>query len=270
VQPSYRIAPQPPAPVVVVYRPQPVWAAVMISAMMLGMLGFMMVMAAEFVRTVTLDLSRSDDACTITRSYPLFGDSVERYPLSSIRGTRLVVSTGKHGSRSYEVQLTTAGDPVRLSLRTSPLSERDPQKRQIDAFLAGSAPRLHLVYDEASWTGAWTLLFSLLPLFFLRFMWQRARITIDPAGRVLRVERPRWPLRAATESFPLGEVTTADVRETRGSRGGRVYRVVLVLTSGQDVPLLRAYTNAYSLHARAAERIKLALMQAAAPPVFPG
>jgi hypothetical protein len=142
---------------------------------------------------------------------------------------------------------------------------RDPQKRLIDAFLAGTAPSLHLVYDTGSAAGLLMLLAGALPLLLLRLVWLRARVAIDPASRTLRVERSRWPLRSTTESVAFGELRAVVVRTVRGRRNARTHRVVLVLGSGQEVALLGMSTSAYGQHARAAERIRTALEQAGAP-----
>ncbi len=264
MQPSYRVAPEPPASTVVVYRGQPLWSLLLVTAMMLGMVAFMAVMALDFSRTVTLDLSRPDDACTITRTYPILGDVRESHPLSSVRGTQLVVSRGKHGSLSYEVRLTTDGGPIRLSWLQGSRSLRDPQKLLIDAFLVGTAPSLHLVYDTGSGTGLLPLLFSAIPLLVLAFLWRRARVTIDPASRAVRIERSRWPLRGTTESISFGELRAVAVRSYRGRKGGRSHRVVIVLGSGREVPLLGMSSNILGPHVRAAEQIRSALQRAGA------
>jgi hypothetical protein len=270
VQASYRVAPQLPAPVVVVYRPMPTWLAVLLTLAMLafpigGCIGML-----QLTRIVALDLSRPDDACTITRTYPIYGDAVEKHALSSIRGTRLVAIRGKHGSMSYEVQLTTPGEPIRLSSVHGPHALRDAQKRQIDAFLAGADPSLHLVYDTGGGAGWLMLLFAVVPLLFVRMLWMGARVSVDAASRMLTIERSRWPLGATAESIPIGEIENVDVREARGRKGGRVYRVVVIMRSGQEVPLLKVSSNILRPHRRAADQIRAALMGATAPPTFPG
>jgi hypothetical protein len=249
--------------VVVVYRPQPLLAALLVTAVMLGMLVFTVVMTFDLARSVTLDFSRPENTLTITRTYPLLGGVRESIPLSSIHGTQLVVSRGKHAVLSYEVELTTDADPIRISWLHGSHALRDPQKRLIDAFLTGTDPSMHLVYDAGTWAwGLWPLLFCAVPLFLLRLVWLRARVTIDPASRTLRVERLQWPLRSTTESIAFGEVRAVVVRTVLGRKNTRNHRLVLVLGSGQEIALLHVSTTAYRAHARAAERIRAALQQA--------
>lgn len=270
MQATYRAAPEPPKPIVVVYRPVPTWFAATLSLVMLGFIAFACFAMLQMMRRVTLDLSRPDDACTITRSYPIFGDDVEQHALSSIRGTRLVSVRGKHGTLSYAVLLTTAAAPIDLSSVNASYAVRDAQKREIDAFLSGNAPSLHLVYDAGGGAGYPMLLFIVIPLVFLRALWLGARVTVDPASRVLTIARSRFPLRAASESIPTGEIENVDVRAARGRKGGLAYRVVVILRSGQEVRLLDRSSNMLGPHQRAADQLRAALQQAAAPPAFPG
>ncbi|HEX8790794.1 MAG TPA: hypothetical protein VF765_07565 [Polyangiaceae bacterium] len=268
MQASYRASPELPKPIVVVYRPVPAWLAALLSLTMLFMIGFGAFGTLQMTRTVTLDLSRADDACTITRSNPV-GDDVEKHPLSSVEGTRLVTIRGKHGTLSYEVELTTATATISLSSMSGSLALRQAQKRQIDAFLAGKDPSLHLVYDVGGGLGYLMLLVCVIPLIVLRTMWLSARVTVDAASRVLTIARSRWPLGTASESIPMGEIENVDVSQERNRKGGRVYRVVVILRSGQRVPLLKMSSNVLGPHRRAADQLRAALQQAAAPPAFP-
>jgi hypothetical protein len=268
VQASYRAAPAPPKPVVVFYRPTPTWLGLLLSVVMLAFVVGSGAATLQLTRRVTLDMSRPDDMCTITRSYLLLGDYAEKHALSGIRGTKLISSRDKHGYVSYGVQLTTVDQPIRVSSSFRPYAERDAQRRQIDAFLVGTEPSLHLLYDAGGGVGFMMLLVAVVPLLLLRQLWQGARVTVDPASRMLTVTRTRWPLRAASESIPIGEIENVDVRAVRGRKGGRLYRVALIMRSGQEVPLLRAASNMLGPHRRAADALRAAVVAATAPPTF--
>lgn len=211
---------------------------------------------------VTLDMSRPDDACIITRRYPVLGAFVERHPLSGVRATRLDVSRDKNGVASYRLMLLTVGGIVDLSSRSEALAVRNAQKAQIDAFLSGTDPTLHLAYEQSGARGVIWLVAGGVLLMIAVTPWQRARITVDPASRMVLVERSRWPLRAATQSIPVGEIARVGVRSFSGTKGRRTYGVVLVLASDQEVRLLRGASSASSVHQRAADRIQAALSQA--------
>ena len=165
MQASYRVAPQPPAPTVVVYRGVSLWGLAFVSLGLLALLAGVVFVAVSESCTVTLDMSRPDDTCTITRTYPVYGATVEKHPLSSIRGTRLVVSHGRHHtSSSYALDLTTDGAPIGLSSSFESIQVRSTQRLRIDTFLHGRDPSLHMVYEQGGAGGLAFLLIGILPV----------------------------------------------------------------------------------------------------------
>ncbi len=217
-----------------------------------------MVFAAFFVaREVTLDCSRDTGTCVITRTYPLFGSRRESHPLAAIEGTGLRQRTAKNGALNYAVTLRTARGEIGLSAVYAGAG-RMRQKRELDAFLAHpEAPSLHLAYDRGSPYGFLLCLFSLFLLLNLWSMWQEATVRFQDWRRAVVLERRRWPLPLWSRALPAGQLTGTRIA-TRGMRRRRTYRVLLLLATGEEVPLLKGWGGArFERYRQAADDLDL-------------
>ena len=85
-------------------------------------------------------------------------------------------------------------------------------------------------------------------------------VTVDRRRETLHL-RYRSLLRVSTKSFPFREIRAVNVAED--NEGERMYRVELLLHSGETVPLRTMYAVGRARKNRRAERIRSAIM----PPV---
>jgi hypothetical protein len=233
---------------------------IVISVLFIALMAGVAFTAAIGARDVDLDADHGAGMLVITRTDPLRGTSRESIPLAAVRGTVLAARRAKNGRRVYgvELELDTGEDLEISSVRQ--FQGRQGQKRAIDAFLADpGAPPLHLRYDQGH--PAMLALLGIIPLLLLviRGFWLGARVRLERWRGQLWLERSRWPLARWSRSFSAGEIRQARVDDKRGSKGGRVYRVILVLASGEEVPLLKVWGNAVRPHREAAEWINARL-----------
>jgi hypothetical protein len=82
-----------------------------------------------------------------------------------------------------------------------------------------------------------------------------SRIALDAAAGTLRVVR--WGIMGRRESsFPLTELTSADVETTEHTDGGKVYRRRLRLAASRDVPVSLFWYQTAAASRSAAEHIE--------------
>jgi hypothetical protein len=218
-------------------------------------------LGSSMAQDVAIDASRTADTWAITRTYPLLGSRRIVYPLASVRGARLETRHGKGGPQ-YDVVLDLAGVDLSLSRRHGGRA-RINQQRIMETFLENPAvTSLHLAYDQ----GTPCAILFLIPLaviaFAFRSLWQAVRIRPDREGLV--VSRNRWPLPAWTVYCPRDQVRDVRVDERRG-RNQMLYRIVLVLASGEDLPLLPAWGDGERRHDAFARRLRALLLDPGAP-----
>jgi hypothetical protein len=79
-------------------------------------------------------------------------------------------------------------------------------------------------------------------------------ITIDKTTGLFTVQTSH-PLRTRLTEVPIAEVSSLDMERTRSSRGGSVYRIAMVKTSGERIPLQALYSSGYAGKAKKARRI---------------
>ena len=194
-------------------------------------------------REVALDCSRAAGTCVITRTYPLFGARRERFPLAAIQGTRLRQRATKNGALAYAVLLRTAQGDLEMSANYA-TTGRLAQKRDLDAFLGDpETPALHLTYDQGSPFGLVLGLFSLVMLVPVWSLWQEARVHCQDWRQTVVLERRRWPLPVWSRSLPRDQVAGNRIA-TRGVSSRRTFQLRLVLTTGEEVPLLQGWAGA--------------------------
>jgi hypothetical protein len=224
---------------VVRFRPYAIYVQILFTLVFAAsVLGF--TVAAFFgARDVTIDASHGTSLLVVTRTYPLFGARRDSYGLAAIQGTGLRSRVTKNGVLTYGVMLRAGGEES-ISFAYAARG-RQAQKQAIDAFLADpGAPPLHIPYDRGN---PWAFLlcgFSLIMLWTLWTMWQSATVRFEWWRRAVVLERRRWPLPLWTRAFQVEELTGARVDE-RGPRRRRTYRVVLILRTGEGVPLLTGW-----------------------------
>ena len=81
-------------------------------------------------------------------------------------------------------------------------------------------------------------------------------VTVDRRREILQL-RYRSLLRVSTRTFPFREISAVHVAED--SEGERMYRVELLLRSGETVPLRTMYAVGRASKTRRAERIRSAI-----------
>ena len=243
---------------VVLYRPCSPLARILFSLLFVGAIGGFAGMALFMTRTVRVDGSHGDSMLVITKTYPLFGARRELHDLASIQGTGLRSRVAKNGAVVYAVTLRTAGGEETITANYAAWG-RQGQRRALDAFLAHpDAPPLHLLYDRGN---PWGALFCIIPaiwLWVLWTLWQEATVRFEWWRNAVVLERRRWPLAPWSRALQLGELTGARVDE-RGVGRRKTFRVVLLLGSGEALPLLTFWASGGPQAGAAAAGINAAL-----------
>jgi hypothetical protein len=214
------------------------------------------------LRSVVVDGSRTTGVLRITREWMGVPVGRETLPLATIRGSRLVEGHGRRAA-FYRVVLDTDRGARDLSTVASG-EDRINQREALETFLKDpDAPAFRLVYDPPAYETALFLFFLFLPLAALQFLWQGVSIRLEAWRDTVTVERTRWPLRPVIQSLPRHEVVRAqvEVQPNRSSRQDPMYRILLVLASGQEVPLFKGWVAARRTLESAAREINAALGQ---------
>ena len=105
---------------------------------------------------------------------------------------------------------------------------------------------------ETTWE---RLLFALIGLALIGFD-SILTFTVDHRGGTLKLHY-RSLLRVSTKAYPLSEICFVNVAED--SEGERMYRVELILRSGQAVPLRNGYSVGKARKDRLAQRLRSVL-----------
>lgn len=194
-------------------------------------------MAVGSTRSVHLRCDHATTTCDVETRWPIGATSDASIPIASIGSTRLSSFKGK-SSTSYSVVLVTTSGDVELPGASAPLSVRSAQKARIDAFLADPrAAAIDVDYTEPSGVVFFLVPFSLVWLLVGWAMTWTARVEIDWIARTLTIVGVRWPLAPKRRLFRLDAVRDARVLERRGSKGGRLYGVVLDVEGHEAVSL---------------------------------
>jgi hypothetical protein len=81
-------------------------------------------------------------------------------------------------------------------------------------------------------------------------------VTVDHGRETLRLQY-RYLLHVSNKTYPLSQIRFVNVAED--SEGERMYRLELVLRSGETVPLRNGYSVGKALKERRAQRLRLAI-----------
>ncbi len=103
-------------------------------------------------------------------------------------------------------------------------------------------------------------------LFVPAMLWigrERLLITRDDHLQCLRLEFRRWPLASQVVTYPIAEVRDAKVEIDKMDET-LTHRVVLVLSSGGQVPLTKSFYSGGRHHERAVREIRALLNRASA------
>jgi hypothetical protein len=215
-------------------------------------------MGVGSTRGVRLRCDHANATCNIESRWPI-GSTSDVYPIASIRSTRLAKHTGK-SSTTYGLVFVTASGDVELPGATASQSIRNAEKAQLDAFFAdANAAAIDIDYAEPSGAVFFLVPFSLVWLLVgWLFSWY-ARVEVDWIARTFTVIGLRWPLAPKRRTFDLDRVRDARVVERRGSKGGRLYAVVLDVEAHDEVPLTSGSSSSIRPKEDAVQQIRALL-----------
>jgi hypothetical protein len=232
-----------------------------------GVLAFFMALMLANSHRVTLHCERSfpprvpGGSCE-SRDEGLVGEGkVAHFDLGKVRGALL--DRGTKGATRVVLYPDRDNAEMTGRFESSGGDEKAHFVAAVSAFVADKdAGSLDVSYGSR-WADNLSGLFVLLPVAgIIGLLSRRVRVIVDRASRQVRVQRSRFPLPAGEEGYELDQVTGAEIQESRGGKGGTVYRVALRLKEGGTVPLTSGYSSGRGAKEEAVDRIVAALRAA--------
>ncbi len=203
--------------------------------------------------------AHGEDHCVLERT-GLVGARTETVALGDIHRAnvdrRYSRSSDGHGGYKYIAVLETKEGTFDLSPYSSSSSrEHSEIVAEVNRFLEGSRREdLSITQESHIAFRIGALLCGLIGLFMIFGVRSVAQLAADPSSRQLTIERRRWWQRSGVEqSVSIDEIEHVDIetkvthrghhRRSTGTRSSVTHKCVLVLSTGERVPVFKMGTS---------------------------
>lgn len=250
---TYREPASGPPVRVIVHRATNMGTRLLVFAIALFMLPAFVAGALSSLSEV--ELVCRDEVCRIDDRNAILPDETTAVRAEEITDVRVDEKKERRSTRYVVVLVTTRGE-IPLDPPSRPRSDVDALAARLEAFRA--EPKREVVartLHHRSFAGSLFMLgLSAVPLLFLWLVTLHTRVEVDVARGVVRVVRRGYPFPRDVRELALDEVRYAWTEQDRD-----FHRIVLVLGSGEHVPLQTFKGKDDRASLRTAEAINQAL-----------
>ncbi len=188
---------------------------------------------AFLAQVAVLDCYRETDVptCEIRRQF--LGRN-ETIAIGTPQRALVEESTDSEGDSTYRVAVESdRGTYPITTIHSSGSAGKRQHRDQIERFIADSSQTsLVIAIDNRWWAYLFGGVFSLVGLAFIPTLFRHTDYCFDRSYRHLRVERTVLG-RTQKQTYPLAAVQSIALEESTDSDGDRVYRVSILLNSGE-------------------------------------
>ena len=217
--------------------------------------GLAMTVLGSQLYTFRCDRTESTMPVCQLSSDGLLGTTEQIVPLDTIQGTRIDTLIDVE-STTYQLYLITDdGEIAVIPMRTSNYGNLQQLASQIDEFLNDPQATTLLIQEDYRGMGiVFGGLFVVAGLAVVVLFGSVITCSIDKSLGTLVLESNRLGHRSRNE-YALRDLYGVAVEFHRANRGGRTYRVALVMQSGDRVPLTAYYSSGLNKKQQTADRI---------------
>lgn len=185
----------------------------------------------------------------------LLGTTEQIIPIDTIQGTRIDTFIDAEGTTYQLYLLTDEGDIAVIPMTTSNYGNLQQLASQIDEFLNDPQATTLLIQEDYRGMGiVFGGLFVIAGLAFAVIFGSVITCSIDKSLGTFVLQSNRLVHRSRKE-YALRDLYGVTVEFHRTNRGGRTYRVALVMQSGDRVPLTAYYSSGLNKKQQTADRI---------------
>ena len=215
---------------------------IVLMGLLFVVVGLLVGVALSGTETLSCERNEEGGHCSLERSR-IWGDTVVEFGLDEFEGAEVGVSRSSDGDDTYRVVLFIDGQRVPVTgYYSSGRSSKSQMVQEIDRFL-GDADQASLeIHQDAGFFGLFfggifvvvglATTFSMARLGRFRFCISENSFTLKTRSLTSRTY----------EFFELDEIDSVEVQDFIGNKGSN-YRVVLQMTSGEEIPLTNSYLS---------------------------